>query len=75
MCVLINSQPAEQIEDEDEVLLALAEELGNFLEHVGGPEFATSLLPPLEQLATTEETVVREKANTLERILQHFNAM
>lgn len=43
------------------MLLALAEELGGFLEHVGGAEHATCLLPPLEQLSTTEETVVREK--------------
>lgn len=52
----------EQIEDEDEVLLVLAEELGGFLDHVGGADYATALLPPLEQLSTTEETVVREKA-------------
>merc|ERR1719460_1874594 len=52
----------DSIEDEDEVLSVLAEELGNFVEHVGGPDFAVSLLPPLEQLACTEETVVRSKA-------------
>ncbi|RZC32621.1 protein phosphatase 2, regulatory subunit A, alpha isoform, partial [Asbolus verrucosus] len=52
----------ETIYDEDEVLLALAEQLGNFITLVGGPEYAYCLLPPLESLATVEETVVRDKA-------------
>uniref|UniRef100_A0A914WW71 Protein phosphatase 2A regulatory subunit n=1 Tax=Plectus sambesii TaxID=2011161 RepID=A0A914WW71_9BILA len=50
------------IYDEDEVLLALAEQLGNFTPLVGGPEHVHCLLPPLENLATVEETVVRDKA-------------
>ena len=50
------------IYDEDEVLLALAEQLGNFTQLVGGNEFVHCLLPPLESLATVEETVVRDKA-------------
>ncbi len=51
------------MDDEDEVLLALAEELGNFVEYVGGPEHAVCLLAPLESLAQqVEETVVRDKA-------------
>ncbi|XP_055338980.1 serine/threonine-protein phosphatase 2A 65 kDa regulatory subunit A alpha isoform-like [Paramacrobiotus metropolitanus] len=50
------------IYDEDEVLLALAEQLGSFTSLVGGPEFVHCLLPPLESLSTVEETVVREKA-------------
>lgn len=48
--------------DEDEVLLALADQLGQFTPLVGGPEFAYVLIEPLESLATLEETVVREKA-------------
>ena len=48
-------------DDEDEVLLALAEELGGFVEYVGGPAYAHLLLPPLEMLAAMEETVVRDK--------------
>lgn len=52
----------ETIYDEDEVLLALAEQLGNFTALVGGPDFAMYLIPPLESLATVEETVVRDKA-------------
>ncbi|XP_060551873.1 serine/threonine-protein phosphatase 2A 65 kDa regulatory subunit A alpha isoform-like isoform X1 [Ruditapes philippinarum] len=50
------------IYDEDEVLLALAEQLGQFTPLVGGPEYVHCLLPPLESLATVEETVVRDKA-------------
>lgn len=52
----------ETVDDEDEVLWALAEQLGVFLSLVGGPEYAHCLLPPLESLATVEETVVRDKA-------------
>ena len=53
----------ESIDDEDEVLLALAEELGNFVDYVGGPQYAHLLLAPLENLAAVEETVVRDKVN------------
>ena len=43
-------------------MLALAEELGNFVEYVGGAEHAHTLLPPLESLAASvEESSVREK--------------
>jgi hypothetical protein len=51
----------ESVDDEDEVLLALAEELGNFPEYVGGKEQAHVILGPLENLAAVEETLVREK--------------
>ncbi|KAK4922270.1 protein phosphatase 2A structural subunit, partial [Elasticomyces elasticus] len=52
----------DSVEDEDEVLTALAEELGNFTEYVGGPEHAHVLLRPLENLAAIEEPLVRDKA-------------
>lgn len=55
--------PLETIDDEDEVLLAVAEELANFSEYVGGPEFAHYLLNPLENLATVEEVLVRDKVH------------
>ncbi|KAI5288485.1 Polyamine N-acetyltransferase 1, partial [Ascosphaera atra] len=51
----------DSVEDEDEVLTALSEELGSFVEYVGGPEWAHVLLSPLENLAAIEEVVVREK--------------
>ncbi|KAG1659291.1 Serine/threonine-protein phosphatase 2A regulatory subunit A alpha isoform [Nymphon striatum] len=59
------------IYDEDEVLLALAEQLGKFTPLVGGPEYVHCLLPPLESLATVEETVVRDKAVESLRIISN----
>ena len=53
---------SESNDDEDEVLLAMADELGAFVSYVGGPSYAHYLLPPLEGLAIVEETVVRERA-------------
>ena len=53
--------PAEQVEDDDEVLLVMAEEIGGFVELVGGGDYAAILLEPLGSLAMVEETVVREK--------------
>jgi serine/threonine-protein phosphatase 2A regulatory subunit A len=53
----------ETMEDEDEVLVALAEELGKFEEYVGGRDFAHVLLGPLQHLATVEEPLVRHKVS------------
>ncbi|KAF5018367.1 hypothetical protein F66182_9654 [Fusarium sp. NRRL 66182] len=52
----------ESVEDEDEVLVALSEELGGFVEYVGGSQWGHVLLSPLENLAAIEEPVVRDKA-------------
>ncbi|KAG2072660.1 ARM repeat-containing protein [Suillus decipiens] len=53
----------DSVDDEDEVLLALAKELGrNFEEYIGGKQFAHVLLGPLENLSAVEETLVRDKA-------------
>jgi serine/threonine-protein phosphatase 2A regulatory subunit A len=51
------------VEDEDEVLVALSEELGSFIEYVGGPQWGHVLLSPLENLAAIEEPVVRDKVS------------
>eukprot|EP01062_Namystynia_karyoxenos_P056438 TRINITY_DN47403_c0_g1_i1.p1 TRINITY_DN47403_c0_g1~~TRINITY_DN47403_c0_g1_i1.p1 ORF type:complete len:590 (+),score=237.94 TRINITY_DN47403_c0_g1_i1:91-1860(+) len=51
-------------DDEDEVLITVAEQFGDFLDYVGGPEHAITLLQPLEQLAAMEEATVRDKAVT-----------
>lgn len=52
----------DNLDDEDEVLLALAEELGKgFHEYIGGAEYAHLLLAPLASLAEVEETLVRDK--------------
>jgi hypothetical protein len=59
----------ESIDDEDEVLLALAEELGRgFDEYIGGKEYAHSLLGPLENLSAVEETLVRDKVQSFQAI-------
>lgn len=64
---------SESVEDEDEVLVALSEELGSFIEYVGGPQFGHVLLSPLENLAAIEEPVVRDKVcpNSRSHILIH----
>lgn len=53
---------SENNDDDDEVLLTLAEELGVFIPYVGGVDHANVLLSPLETLCTVEETCVRDKA-------------
>ena len=62
--VLSTRAATDSMDDEDEVLLALADELGNFVHYVGGAAHATALLQPLETLATVEETAVREKVRS-----------
>uniref|UniRef100_A0AC35TKF7 TOG domain-containing protein n=1 Tax=Rhabditophanes sp. KR3021 TaxID=114890 RepID=A0AC35TKF7_9BILA len=63
------------IYDEDEVLLALADQLGNFTALVGGPNYVHFLLPPLENLANIEETVVRDKAvESLRRVAEKHSS-
>ncbi len=52
----------ESVDDEDEVLTALAEELGMFVDYVGGPEYGHVLLSPLDTMAAAEEPLVRDKA-------------
>jgi hypothetical protein len=47
------------------VLTALSEELGKFVEYVGGPEYGHVLLSPLENLAAIEEPLVREKVRAM----------
>ncbi|KAK4059118.1 hypothetical protein Trihar35433_11214 [Trichoderma harzianum] len=64
----------ESVEDEDEVLVALSEELGNFIEYVGGPSWGHVLLSPLENLAAIEEPVVRDKAvESLNKICEELS--
>ena len=51
----------DSVDDEDEVLLALAEELGrNFEEYIRGKEYAHLLLGSLEILSAVEETLVQD---------------
>lgn len=65
----------ESVEDEDEVLTALSQELGVFVEYVGGPAWGHVLLSPLENLAAIEEPLVREKAvESLNRICEELSS-
>ncbi|KAF4932031.1 Protein phosphatase PP2A regulatory subunit A [Colletotrichum viniferum] len=65
----------ESVEDEDEVLVALSGELGNFIEYVGGPQWGHVLLSPLENLAAIEEPVVRDKAvESLNKICEELSS-
>lgn len=64
----------DSIDDEDEVLLALAEELGkNFPDLIGGPEHAHILLGPLENLSAVEETLVRDKVRLRHAFSVHLS--
>ena len=49
-------------EDEDEVLEAMAKELGHFVPLVGGSEHGRVLLGPLEEFCRSDEPGVRDKA-------------
>lgn len=65
---------SDQVHDEDDVLLALAERLGELIPEVGGNEYAHSLLSALESLAVVEESVVRDKAlESMNKIAQTQN--
>lgn len=54
---------SDSVDDEDEVLEAIASSLSKLIPHVGGKKYAPSLLQPLELLLAVEEHVVREKAS------------
>ena len=55
----------ELMDDEEEVLLTLAEILPSQLEFAGGPQYAEHVLRPLEKLCASEETTVRDKVSVL----------
>jgi len=66
---------AEFCDDDDEVLIILASMLGEMVDAVGGPEHAYVLLHPLEQLAGSEETAVRDKAvASISKVSESMNA-
>jgi len=59
------------MDDDEEILINLAEVLGGFTDKVGGPQHAPHLLKPLETLCGVEESVVRDKATEgIKKILQ-----
>ena len=62
------------LDDEDEVLMTLGEELGKFVEFVGGPKYGHLLVGPLEGLASADETVVRQKVFKLMTMHLYINS-
>jgi len=59
------------VDDEDEVLAAIALSLGKLMPYVGGPKHIFALLAPLEMLLAVEEIIVRENASrSMETISQ-----
>ena len=60
-CSRLPTHAAEQVEDDDEVLMIMAEQLGGFVELMGGYAQAAVLVDILGSLATVEETIVRDK--------------
>lgn len=52
----------ESVDDDDEVLIAIATSLGSLIPKIGGPSEAHLLLPPLESLLMVEEGTVRDRA-------------
>mmetsp|Transcript_81622 Transcript_81622/g.141873 ORF Transcript_81622/g.141873 Transcript_81622/m.141873 type:complete len:596 (+) Transcript_81622:118-1905(+) len=75
----------EIIDDDDEVLIALAEQLGQGVSWVGGHAHAHTLIGPLEELCNVEEISVRDKATealrdlakqmSTEQVVQHLCAL
>jgi len=57
------------IDDEDEVLVAIATSLGKLVDQVGGTDYAERLLVPLELLLTVEENTVRDAAAASTKIV------
>jgi serine/threonine-protein phosphatase 2A regulatory subunit A len=58
------------MDDEEEVLLALAESLGSFIDYVGGLNHSIHILVPLEKLCCVEETSVRDKVKSYKIIFK-----
>ena len=56
----LSSTLLELLDDEDDVLVALADQLSQLVDSVGGTEYAYYLLTPLENLSTVEDPSVRE---------------
>ena len=57
--------PIDLMDDEEEVLVTLADTLTQLIDCVGGPIHAAHILKPLEKLCCVEENTVREKVCAL----------
>ncbi|CAE7844422.1 paa1, partial [Symbiodinium microadriaticum] len=59
------------VDDEDDVILAIAENIGDLRFHVGGERYYYTLLEPIELLAIVEEAAVRDAAvKAVEPVIQ-----
>jgi serine/threonine-protein phosphatase 2A regulatory subunit A len=64
----------ECVDDDDEVIIVIAEELGNLCTYVGGTAHVYSLLTPLEMLICGEESAVRTQGiKAVERIVESMS--
>ncbi|KAJ3432388.1 protein phosphatase 2 (formerly 2a) regulatory subunit a beta isoform-related [Anaeramoeba flamelloides] len=64
-------------EDEEiEILITLAKELGDFEIYVGGTEYVTTLLPTLISLSSFEETSLRVQViSSIEKLTKNFSPL
>jgi serine/threonine-protein phosphatase 2A regulatory subunit A len=64
----------ESIDDEDDVILIIAEKLGELIGYVGGKDHMHHLLTPLECLISGEESAVRDKAlRSIEIVVENMS--
>jgi len=56
---------SELLDDEEEVLLALADSVPTLIDFVGGPASYYVLLEPLEKLTQAEQVAIREKVHLI----------
>jgi serine/threonine-protein phosphatase 2A regulatory subunit A len=60
----------ESVDEDDVILAATAEKLGSMVDAVGGADFASVLIRPLEDLLMLEESTIRENAlSSIRKIL------
>ena len=50
----------ETVDDEDDVLLAIADHISDLIDHVGGQQYYHTLLSTVELLAVVEDSAVRD---------------
>ena len=53
-----------RLQDHDQILMTLADKLGDFIAHIGGGEHAGALIQLLEPLCSSEESHVRDAAGS-----------
>ena len=65
---------SELLDDDDIVMISLAENLAKLTPHIGGATKAKFLLKPLEQLCAVEDATVRKTSiKSIQTVLQEAN--